>query len=85
VICHDEARSCAKHLTARRRAGRDQKNPVKGQYHNKEVDWLACVLTEFGRAILEEGRNILLLFESKQNGRGRRRGPLKLSVATVND
>jgi hypothetical protein len=37
-----EAKSCAKRLTAPRRAGRDQKNPVK--YHNEEVDQLALSL-----------------------------------------
>jgi hypothetical protein len=44
--------------------GSEEPCKVKGRYYNEEVDRLA----EFGRAILEEARNILPLFESKRDG-----------------
>ena len=53
--------------------GRDLKKPAEGRkvegcrYYNEAIHRAAFILPEFGRAILEEGRNILPVF-----GRARR-------------
>jgi hypothetical protein len=49
-------------------AGRDLKTPVKGRdlkgcrYYNEQMHKSAFILPEFGRAMLEEGKNVLPVF-----------------------
>lgn len=53
-------------ILASKQAGRDMKTPVRKlsgcKYYNENVHRAAFVLPEFGRAMLEEGKNVLPVF-----------------------